>query len=141
MPPPSQYLRPAAGPTPDCDDSGFKDKVVEHYNRTALESIKNRLISSAEGLHPSPAESVAKEVIGKISDIKLADVRLVSKNEQTKEAALRSITPLPLMARRTRTDQVSLGVSVDSEGNQCVGLQRGRLESIKHDCNGNKQIL
>ena len=74
------------GPNLDCDDSGFKDKVVEHYNRTVLEDIKNRLISDAEGVQPNPAESVAKEVIGKISDIKLAGVRLISKNEQTKEA-------------------------------------------------------
>ena len=79
-------LTACGGPNLDCDDSGFKDKVVEHYNRTALENIRNRLVSSAEGLHPNPAESVAKEVIGKISDIKLADVRLISKNEQTKEA-------------------------------------------------------
>jgi hypothetical protein len=35
---------------------------------------------------PNPAESVSKEIIEKISSIKLTDVRLVSKNEQTNEA-------------------------------------------------------
>ena len=74
------------GPNLDCDDSGFKDKVVEHYNRTVLENIKNRLVSDAEGVQPNPAESVAREVIGKISGIKLGGVRVISKNEQTNEA-------------------------------------------------------
>lgn len=74
------------GPNLNCDDSGFKENVVDHYNRTVLESIKKSLISDAEGVLPNPAESVSKEVIEKISSIKLSDVRLVSKNDQTNEA-------------------------------------------------------
>lgn len=82
----ASMLAACGGPNLNCDDSGFKDNVVDHYNRTVLENIKKSLVSDAEGVLPNPAESASKDVIEKISGIKLADVRLISKNEQTNEA-------------------------------------------------------
>ena len=82
----ASILAGCGGPNLNCDDAEFKDQVVDHYNRTVLENMKKSLISSAEGFFQDPVEAVNKEVFGKISGIRLSDVRQLSQSNESKEA-------------------------------------------------------
>lgn len=82
----ASILAGCGGPNLNCDDAEFKNQVVDHYNRTVLESIKKSLVSSAEGVLENPVDAVNKDVFGKIAGIRLSDVRQLSQSSGSKEA-------------------------------------------------------